>query len=122
MRITTHRTGALRIEDTLDEPLRAARAGCQIGGGSGLRYSYIDLALLDVEAGICIVRDILRRGNVNRRTWILFFDDVLDAEWIGVFPDTPPPPRAAESTASGPSEVRFANRMRAASKEDCGEQ
>lgn len=79
------------IEDALDEPLHDARAGCVIGGGTGLRYSYIDLALLDVERGIDIVRDVLRRGNITRRAWILFFDTSLSAEWVGVWPDSPEP-------------------------------
>jgi hypothetical protein len=85
------------IEDALDEPLRESRAGCFIGGGTGLRYSYIDLALLDTERGIDIVRDVLRAGNIHRRSWILFFDDTLSAEWIGIWPDTPPPPMKTES-------------------------
>ncbi len=79
------------IEEALDEPLRATRAGCVIGGGTGLRYSYIDLALLDVERGIDIVRDVLRRGNITRRAWILFYDATLSAEWVGVWPDSPEP-------------------------------
>jgi len=103
------------IEDALDEPLRAARAGCLIGGGSGLRYSYVDFALLDVEAGVRIMRDILREGNVNRRSWILFFDSVLEDEWIGIHPDTPPPPRAEDAAAAPPADrATFANRIRAA--------
>ncbi|HEX2831581.1 MAG TPA: hypothetical protein VHW00_01120 [Thermoanaerobaculia bacterium] len=80
------------IEDALDSPLRDARAGCFIGGGTGLRYSYIDLALLDVDRGIEILREVLRAGNITRRAWLQFYDSAFDAEWVGVWPDSPPPP------------------------------
>jgi hypothetical protein len=79
------------IEDTLDAALREARAGCFIGGGTGLRYSYVDLALLDAERGIEIARDVLRGGHVPRRSWIVFFDSALAREWVGVWPDSPAP-------------------------------
>jgi hypothetical protein len=80
------------IEDALDEVLVPARLGCQIGGGTGQRYSYIDLALIDLDRGIQAIRDRLRQGNVPKRTWIQFFDADLVAEWVGIYDDTPPPP------------------------------
>jgi hypothetical protein len=55
------------------------------------------------------VADVLGRGGVNPRTWILFFDDVLSGEWIGLPPDTPPPPRMGD----GGTQVTMANRIRA---------
>jgi hypothetical protein len=79
-------------EDALDEALGEARLGCVIGGGSGLRYSYIDLALLDVNAAADVIGRVLRDGKAPRRTWLLFFDDDLAAEWISFRPRTPPPP------------------------------
>jgi hypothetical protein len=54
------------IEDALDEVLRPRRLGCHIGGGTGLRYSYIDLALTDVQQGLDAVRRRLREGNVPK--------------------------------------------------------
>jgi hypothetical protein len=83
------------LEDALDEGLRAERLGCQIGGGTGLRYSYVDLALADLERGIAAVRDRLRADDVPRRSWIQFFNSDLAAEWIGVYDDSPPPPMPA---------------------------
>lgn len=80
------------IEDALDEALGEARLGCVIGGGSGLRYGYIDLALMDVGAAAEIISRVLREGKAPRRTWLLFFDDDLAAEWIAFRPKTPPPP------------------------------
>jgi hypothetical protein len=78
------------IEDALDEVLKGI--GCHVGGGTGLRYSYIDLALTDLREGVERVRQRLAQGNVPKRSWILFFDEELSGEWIGVYDDTPPPP------------------------------
>lgn len=80
------------IEDALDEVLKPTELGCQIGGGTGRRYSYIDLALVDVERGIDVVRQRLQEGNVPKRSWIQFFDADLESEWIGIYDDSPPPP------------------------------
>jgi hypothetical protein len=80
------------IEDALDELLRPPRLGCHIGGGTGLRYSYIDLAVTDLEKAIPAIRQRLRAGNVPKRSWILFFNGTLAGEWIGIYDDTPPPP------------------------------
>lgn len=80
------------IEDALDAVLVPEKLGCHIGGGTGLRYSYIDLALTDVERGIQAVRQRLRAGKIPKRTWIQFFDSDLAAEWVGIYDDTPPPP------------------------------
>lgn len=79
-------------EDALDEALGDARLGCVIGGGSGLRYGYIDLALLDVAAAAEVIGRVLREGKAPRRSWLLFFDEDLASEWISFRPKTPPPP------------------------------
>ncbi|MBC8355918.1 MAG: hypothetical protein H8E66_28410 [Planctomycetes bacterium] len=80
------------IEDALDEVLVPSKLGVQIGGGTGQRYSYIDLALIDLERGVDTVRARLQQGNAPKRTWIQFFDADLVGEWIGIYDDTPPPP------------------------------
>lgn len=79
------------IEDALDEVLVPAKLGCHIGGGTGLKYSYIDLALTDPVRGIEAIRDRLRSGRIPLRTWIRFFDDDLASEWVGVYEETPAP-------------------------------
>jgi len=79
------------IEDALDEVLTEAQAGCVIGGGTGLRYSYIDLALADVEASVPVITGRLRSGKVPKRSWLLFFDAPLAHEWVGVYDDSPAP-------------------------------
>jgi hypothetical protein len=80
------------IEDALNETLVPARAGCVIGGGTGLRHSCIDLALADVDAAVPLIKSRLRAGNTNRRAWLLFVDAPLVHEWIGVYDDSPAPP------------------------------
>jgi hypothetical protein len=80
------------IEDALHDALVAEKLGGAIGGGTGVRYSYVDLALLNLPRGIQVIREILQRGNIPRRTWLLFFDDELAREWIGIYDDTPAPP------------------------------
>jgi hypothetical protein len=80
------------IEEALDEVLRPAKLGCTIGGGTGLRYSYIDLALTDVDKAIPAIKRRLQAGNVPKRSWIQFFDSDLAAEWVGIYDDTPAPP------------------------------
>lgn len=80
------------IENAIDEALRSAHAGGVIGGGTGLRYSYADLALTDVDGGIAAVRRALQAGNVPRRSWLLFYDAEWQREWVGVWDNSPPPP------------------------------
>ena len=84
------------IEDALAPVLAREGLGAVIGGGTGLRYSYIDLALTDVERAIPLIRGTLRAGKIVNRSWLQFFDDSLAAEWVGMWPDTPPPPGLPE--------------------------
>jgi hypothetical protein len=81
-----------QIEDTLDEALRSFAVGCVVGGGTGLRYSYVDFAVVDVPIASAIIRKVLCAGGIPRRSWILFFDFDRRDDWIGVWDDTPRPP------------------------------
>jgi hypothetical protein len=52
--------------------------------------------LIDVPAAAGVIRSVLQQsGLAKRRAWIQFFDNVLGAEWIGLWPDGPPPPMPA---------------------------
>jgi hypothetical protein len=84
------------IEEALDEVLKPNKLGCHIGGGTGLRYSYIDFALMDLDNGIDAIRKRLQKSNLPKRSWIQFFDSELAAEWVGIYDDTPAPPMPAE--------------------------
>jgi hypothetical protein len=81
------------IEDAITAALEPRGLGCQIGGGTGLRYSYVDLALTDVPAAMEALRPVLRAGKLPKRTWLQFFDADLAHEWLPLWEDTPPPPR-----------------------------
>jgi hypothetical protein len=80
------------IEEALIAALETSQLGTVVGGGNGRRYCYIDLSLLDVNKAVSVIRETLARGGVSIRSWLLFFDSDYSAEWIGVFPDSPPPP------------------------------
>ncbi len=77
------------IEDALNEALKSL--GCMIGGGTGLRYSYIDLAVTDLKAAVPIIQRTLQAGNLTRRSWLFHHDPDHQAEWIGIWPDSPAP-------------------------------
>lgn len=77
------------IEDALNNAL--VGTGCVVGGGTGFRYSYIDLAVNDVDGAIDIVKSVLQKGKLTKRSWILFHDPDYKSEWIGVWPDGPEP-------------------------------
>ncbi len=80
------------VEIALGKALAKANAGGVFGGGTGLRYSYVGIALRDAKKGIAALRAALRAGKVPERSWILFFDAALREEWVGVYPKTPAPP------------------------------
>ena len=80
------------IEIALNELLQPSGLGAAIGGATGARYTYIDLALVDLENSIEAVCSLLREGNLTRRAWLHFNDDGLDDFWVPVWPDAPAPP------------------------------
>lgn len=80
------------LQDALDAALRNKEVGCSVGGGTGVRYLYVDFALTDVKKGMDVIRGILRAVHVSKRSWVLFFDHHLSNEWLGIYVDTPSPP------------------------------
>jgi hypothetical protein len=85
-----------QIEDTLNPQLVQAGVGSCIGGGSGIRYSYLDLALTDISKAVPIIRQVLSSRRVPLRSWLLFFDDEFSREWIGIYAQTPEPPMSVD--------------------------
>jgi hypothetical protein len=85
------------IEDALDDALAPEELGVVVGGGTGKRYSYVDLALVDVERAIPVVRRVLRKGKIPKRSWLQFFDSDLASEWIGIWDDAPEPPGLSDA-------------------------
>lgn len=82
------------LEDALDGALRSARLGCVVGNGLGLRYGYVDLAIVEPERALEIIRARARAHALPRRSWLLHCDTRLEASWVGLWPDSPPPPQA----------------------------
>jgi hypothetical protein len=78
------------LEDELT-PLLMKTAGIW-GGGTGLRYAYVFMAFTDVLKSADVLRGVLRKKKASKRSWIQFFDATLADEWIGIYPDSPPPP------------------------------
>jgi hypothetical protein len=81
------------IEDALDGALIPTRLGAVVGSGTGTRYSYIDLAVTDLDRAIGTIVDVMRNGRIVKDAWILFHDDEWHEEWIGIYADTPRPIR-----------------------------
>jgi hypothetical protein len=81
------------VETAVNEALVAEGLGVVVGTGTGKKYSYLDLALTDAGKSIPVIRDKMRAARVANRSWLLFHDAHLSDEWVGIYQDTPPPPR-----------------------------
>lgn len=82
------------LEDRLDAALRRACAGAVVGGGLGLRYAYVDLALGELDRSVSVVRDVGREQGLPLRSWLQPFDTDWQDEWVELHADAPPPPPA----------------------------
>lgn len=80
------------LEEAIDAKLRPAGLGAVIGGGSGRRYAYVELALTDVPEAWDVIADLLEEASFPDRTWLLHHDDDLKGLWYGLYEDTPEPP------------------------------
>ena len=79
-----------KFEDLIGRSL-AEQQGTIVGLGLGVRYGYIDLALVDPD---CIQQRLLpglRALGISKRSWVLFCDSELEAEYRPVYPDSPAP-------------------------------
>ena len=89
-----------QIEDPVDSDLRRAGAGCVVGSSTGLRYIYLDLAIMDVKQALSVLAPVLRPLQLPERSWLLFYDTEMADEYIGLYSASgaPPavPPGAAE--------------------------
>jgi hypothetical protein len=81
-----------QTETAIDQLLIPSQLGCVIGGGTGLRYTYIDLAVTDLPQALQALRHLANKTLFPRRSWLLLCDDELADEWASVTPDAPPPP------------------------------
>jgi hypothetical protein len=82
------------LEEALDAALRQEKVGTIVGGGTGRRYAYVDLALTDIRRALQVMRDVVQQEMPVRRGWLQFFDRDLEREWAGLAADSPAPPFA----------------------------
>jgi hypothetical protein len=78
------------FEALLKRSLPATHGGV-VGVGLGLRYGYIDVALIDPD---CIGERLLpalREAEISKRSWLLFCDSELEHEYVSVYTDSPAP-------------------------------
>ena len=85
-------TARSEVGDLIDRTLRENNLGCCIGGGTGLRYSYIDMVVLDFHNTAMAISKTLQAMKITKKCWILFFDNDWHREWVGIWKDTPAPP------------------------------
>jgi hypothetical protein len=65
-----------------------ASVGAVTGVGLGVKTTYVDLALCNLETGLPSLVSKLRDLGVPERTFIQFFDSELADEWLSIWPDS----------------------------------
>jgi hypothetical protein len=81
----------IKLIDELNMGLRKNKMGMVIGAGTGLKYAYIDFVISNIPRGGRIIQSKLRKFKITKNAWIMFFDSSMEANWINVYDDTPPP-------------------------------
>jgi len=65
-----------------------ADVGAVTGVGFGVKTTYVDLALCNLETGLARLVSKLRDLDAPPRTFIQFFDSELADEWLSIWPDS----------------------------------
>ncbi|MEO6600175.1 MAG: hypothetical protein ABIQ16_09910 [Polyangiaceae bacterium] len=78
------------FEELIRRSLPEAHGGL-VGLGVGLRYSYIDVALIDPDCVSERILPALRTAKISKRSWLLFCDSELEHEFVSVYDDSPLP-------------------------------
>jgi hypothetical protein len=65
-----------------------AQVGAVTGVGLGVKTTYVDLALCNLETGLESLVSKLRDLGVPARSFIQFFDTELADEWLSIWPDS----------------------------------
>ncbi len=81
----------VKLIDELNMGLRKNKMGMVTGAGTGLKYAYIDFVISNISRGARIIQSKLRKFKITKNAWIMFLDSSMEANWIGVYDDTPPP-------------------------------
>jgi hypothetical protein len=80
----TEVNGRGEIEDDLIAALEAEASGISLGGATGNKNCYIDLALYDGDRSLEIIKTVLRKHRVPKQTKIHFFTSDRAKEVISV--------------------------------------
>lgn len=75
-----------QLEAALSECI--AGEGAVTGVGFGLKTTYVDLALCNLETGLARLVSKLKEQGAPARTFIQFFDSELADEWLSIWPDS----------------------------------
>jgi len=78
-----------KFEDAIKRTVREEYVGV-VGLGLGVRYAYIDLAVTDPNC-VQLLLPELRALGIPKRSWLLFCDSELEAEYLPVYADSPAP-------------------------------
>jgi hypothetical protein len=83
----------LELEDSLNGVLVPGGIGCVVGAGIGLRYLYLDLALQNLDHGVRVACDRVRKLGLELPGWALFCETGWEHEWVAIGVHGPPPAR-----------------------------
>ncbi len=80
------------VQKALDAQLRKAGAGCVFGIGlEPPETAYFDLALIDVEKAIPVLKSFSEQHKFSHDTALRFYDADWLNEWVGMFEGTKKP-------------------------------
>jgi hypothetical protein len=85
----------IALEDALNRALVPGALGCVIGGGLGLHYGYVDLALCDLDHAPELMRRVLSAVHLRGPAWLLFCDSPWQQEWLALSKGAGVPPGLA---------------------------
>jgi len=97
----------LALEDALNRALVPGGVGCVVGSGLGLHYSYVDLALTDLDHGAELCARVFEKSAIEGPCWLLFCDSKWSDVWAPLTEDQQSPPGLSSTHA--PSESRSNN-------------
>jgi hypothetical protein len=81
-----------KFMEKLDVSLRENNLGCVVGYGSGREKFFFDLALLNINKTIPMLRKLAAEFELPEESWLLFYDSNLRDEWVGLYKTTKAPP------------------------------
>ena len=74
------------VEQALSESVTGL--GAVTGVGLGVKTTYVDLALGDLETGLVRLVATARELELPARSFVQFFDSELEEEWLSIWPDS----------------------------------